>query len=314
MAVGVDRERVRRLADAAAGAHAPTDARVAIEARAREADGTHLERVARARELILAGDLYQVNVARPIDVRLTHGDPLDLYRRLARAAPGPFGAALLYRDGRALLSTTPELLLDAATAGATGDQAPRFTRLASEPIKGTRPRGADAREDRALARALDADPKERAELSMIVDVVRNDLASVSRVGSVRIARPPAVQCHRTLHHRAALLVSRAHPGVSRAGVLAAMVPSGSVTGAPKVRAMEVIAELESARRGAYTGGLGFVAHDGSVRLAMAIRTLVLAGREGVYFTGGGIVVGSDPRRELDETRWKAAQLEAAAAR
>jgi anthranilate/para-aminobenzoate synthase component I len=117
-----------------------------------------------------------------------------------------------------------------------------------------------------------------------------------------------VRAHRTLHHRAATVVGRVRDAVDRRAVIEAMVPSGSVTGAPKVRAMEVIAELEAARRGLYTGGFGYVAHDGSLRLSMAIRTAVLRGGEGHYWTGGGIVVDSDPERELEETRVKALAL------
>jgi anthranilate/para-aminobenzoate synthase component I len=127
-----------------------------------------------------------------------------------------------------------------------------------------------------------------------------------------VLRGPEVVTHRTVHHRRALLGAMARPDATREEVLRSMLPSGSVTGAPKVRAMEVIASLESARRGLYTGGIGFVAHDGSVTLSMAIRTAVLHGREGEYWTGGGIVADSDPRREVEETRWKALQLLGAA--
>jgi anthranilate/para-aminobenzoate synthase component I len=185
---------------------------------------------------------------------------------------------------------------------------PGFGTLYTAPIKGTRPRGADAARDSALARELDADAKERAELAMIVDVERNDLGRVSAPGSVRVLAGPRVQTHRTVHHRAALIGGRARRDVTREAVIAAMVPSGSVTGAPKIRAMEVIANLESERRGLYTGAIGFLAHDGSATLAMAIRTAVLRGDAGDYWTGGGIVADSDPAREVEETRWKSAQL------
>jgi anthranilate/para-aminobenzoate synthase component I len=180
--------------------------------------------------------------------------------------------------------------------------------LFTAPIKGTRPRGKDAFEDRALVQELDQDPKERAELTMIIDVERHDLGRVSQVGSVRVLAGPEIVTHRTVHHRLALLAGRARADASREEVLASMLPSGSVTGAPKVRAMEVIARLEASRRGLYTGGIGFVAHDGGVTLSMAIRTAVLRGSEGEYWTGGGIVADSDPAREVEETRWKAVQL------
>jgi anthranilate/para-aminobenzoate synthase component I len=275
--------------------------------------GEHVARVARARELILAGDLYQVNLARRIGVTF-EGDVLTLYQRLCQAAPSRY-AALMDVAGIHVVATSPELLLRAAPMrqGAPDGAWPRFAELVTEPIKGTRPRGADARADAALVRALEADAKERAELAMIIDVERNDLGKVCRVGSVRLVAGPEVVTHRTVHHRRARLVGLARADVSRAEVIEAMVPSGSVTGAPKVRAMEVIRSLETHRRGLYTGGYGYVSHDGGLLLAMAIRTLTLRAGHGHYFTGGGIVARSDPRAEWRETGWKALQLVAASA-
>jgi anthranilate/para-aminobenzoate synthase component I len=277
----------------------------------------HLERIAAAKDLIRRGDLYQVNLARPLRVRLARTDPalalaarLALYERMVRAAPTPFAVFLPLGEGVAVLSTTPELLLLASASGIreTSTMPRAFGQLLTIPIKGTRPRGPDAPSDRGLAQSLDEDPKEHAELTMIVDVERNDLGAVAAVGSVRFGAPRVVT-HRTVHHREAVVRAVARPGLSREAVLAAMVPSGSVTGAPKVRAMEVIATLEGTRRGLYTGAIGHVAHDGSATLAMAIRTLVVAGDEGEYLSGGGIVADSDPARELEETGWKALQLE-----
>jgi anthranilate/para-aminobenzoate synthase component I len=273
-----------------------------------DAPERHLERILRAKELIFAGELYQVNLARKLCVDLDESpsavERITLFERLARAAPTPLGAYLELPGGTTVLSTSPELLLLAEPSAAGA-----LDRLTTIPIKGTRPRGADAVADAALARALDADPKERAELTMIIDVERNDLGRVARMGSVRVARAPHVVTHRTVHHRQATLVARLRHDVSRRELLAAMLPSGSVTGAPKVRAMEVIAALEPTRRGLYTGALGYVGYDGRIELAMAIRTVVLDGASGEYLTGGGIVADSDPARELEETRWKAAQLE-----
>lgn len=292
---------VRRAASPATAG----DLRISVEED--EPAAWHAERVAAARALILRGDLYQVNLARRLRVALRAGTPLALYERLAAAAPSPF-SALIDLGETSVVSTSPELLLCAEP----GRDGPGFGALVTEPIKGTRPRGKHAAEDAALAEELDHDPKERAELAMIVDVERNDLGRVAAVGSVRVTAPPHVVTHRTIHHRLARVSARARPGVSREQVLASMVPSGSVTGAPKVRAMEVIATLEARRRGLYTGGFGFVRHDGGVVLAMAIRTVVLAGSEGEYWTGGGIVADSDPAREVEETRWKALQLMRAA--
>ncbi len=312
-AVGLTAADADRLARRLEAPAAPAEAAGASVTDA-EPPARHVERVAAAQELIRRGDLYQVNLARALRLTVARGADrgglLTLWARLAAAAPAPFAALLELGEGVRVLSTSPELLLRAAPdPSAAGSP---FARLLTAPIKGTRPRGADAAEDVGLALELDRDPKERAELAMIIDVERNDLGRVAVPGSVRILEGPLVVPHRTVHHREALLGAQVRPGVGREQVLEAMLPSGSVTGAPKVRAMEVIASLEPCRRGLYTGGLGFVAHDGGVTLAMAIRTAVLgADGEGEYLTGGGIVADSDPARELVETRWKAVQVERA---
>lgn len=297
---------------------APEPSRVDPEVVLREGEAPerHVERIAAARELIARGDIYQVNLARPLDLEIRASTSgwtalsLALHERIARVAPTPFGLVLAGSDGEVVVGSSPELLLraDIATEPESLAATGRFHRLMTVPIKGTRPRGADACADRRRIDELEADPKEHAELTMIVDVERHDLGRVSTVGTVRVARPPEVVSHRTVHHRQAVLVACARPDAARREVFEAMLPSGSVTGAPKVRAMEVIADLEARRRGLYTGGVGFVAHDGSLTLAMAIRTLVAQQGCGEYLTGGGIVFDSDPARELDETRWKALQL------
>jgi len=302
VAMGVDERSVERLVKAIARQPcAGTEAM--LEVGCDEPDQQHVQRVTRARELIVEGHLYQVSLARRLSVELKRGDALDTYARLVAKSPSPLCAFIDLDGDRSVLSTTPELLLR-AEPGADGG----FGRLSTAPIKGTRPRGGDAEHDAALAAELDADPKERAELAMIIDVERNDLGRVCQVGSVQIARAPYVSTSRTVHHRRALLVGHARAGVTRQQVLEAMLPSGSVTGAPKIRAMEVIAELERHRRGLYTGAIGYVSHDGGIQLAMAIRTLVLAGGRGHYWTGGGIVADSVPELELQETSWKALQL------
>lgn len=305
-----------RIAQSLEQSQAPSRPSVHLDVDTFEPPARHAERVATVRELIAAGDLYQVNLARPLRLRVRGDAPsslrsaLAVYAGLVTASPTAFSSFHALGDGTFVTSTSPELLL-AGEAPRAGHDAP-WSRLTTIPIKGTRPRGADTAQDDALRRELDADPKERAELAMIIDVVRNDLHRVAELGSVRIVAGPEVVTHRTVLHREALLEAVPRAGVSRREVLEALVPSGSVTGAPKVRAMEVIASLEPARRGVYTGGLGYVAHDGALVLAMAIRTAVFRGDEGVYWTGGGIVAGSDPARELAETEWKAAQLRALA--
>lgn len=312
MVTGIDRLAVDALAGAFAGRRAPPPSPLRIEVADDEPPSLHAERILAAKRLILAGDLYQVNLARRLVVRVLRGDALTLYESLVRKAPTPLGAFLDLGEGLRVVSTSPELFLHAAPAPESPGESRGWGALLTAPIKGTRPRGKDAIEDRALAEELDRDPKERAELTMIVDVERNDLGRIAIPGSVRVTALPHVVTQRTVHHRVACVTARARPDCSREDVLRALLPSGSVTGAPKVRAMEVIATLEPRRRGLYTGAIGHLAHDGSLTMAMAIRTAVLAGNEGEYWTGGGIVADSDPAREVEETRWKALQLQRAA--
>ncbi|HTQ41112.1 MAG TPA: anthranilate synthase component I family protein [Polyangiaceae bacterium] len=260
-----------------------------------EPEQRHADRVRDVLRLIAAGDVYEVNLARRIPVSF-RGDGVALFASLLEAAPAPWSFFQDVGETR-VVATSPELALSVR-----GDV------LRTGPIKGTRPRGAHADEDARLARELDDDPKERAELTMAVDVHRNDLGRVAVPGSVRLVAEPRVVAGRTVWSRVAEIVARRAPGASLADVARAVLPCGSVTGAPKVRAMEVIARLEPWRRGLYTGAFGYVGRDGRLELAMAIRTLQLQGDEGAYFTGGGIVADSVPERELEETRWKAAQL------
>lgn len=260
-----------------------------------EAPEVHEARVRAALRSIAAGQIYQVNLARRLDLAAS-GNPLDVLRTLCTDTRPAYAFALRSAQLDAV-GTSPELLLELSAGG----------RLRTSPIKGTRPRGTDAPSDARMARELDTDPKERAELSMIVDVERNDLGRVCSIGSVR-ARPALVTTQGLVWHRRSDVVGHVRPGVSRAELLEAIVPSGSVTGAPKIRAMEIIAELEAERRGLYTGAVGFLGHAGTLVLSMAIRTLTVRAGVGHYWTGGGIVADSDPKREVEETLWKARQL------
>ena len=263
---------------------------------------THVERVREALRLIAAGDAYEINLCRRMQLML-RGDALALFASLLDIAPAPWGYFQDF-DDFLVVGASPELALSA-----------RGEALRTCPIKGTRPRGRDAREDARLARELDLDPKERAELVMAIDVHRNDLGRVARVGSVRLVDTPRVVAGRTVWSRVAEVIARRAPGTTLAEVVDAMLPCGSVTGAPKRRAMQIIAALEASPRGVYTGAFGYVARDGSLELAVAIRTLpagpalgVESTRHACYFAGGGIVADSDPERELEETRWKAIQI------
>jgi anthranilate/para-aminobenzoate synthase component I len=293
--VGDDADRVGRIAELIrrAGASEPVSV---VPLGAREADAVHAERVRRAIELIHEGEIYVVNIARQF-VFAVSGRPIDLVEGLSARARSPYAAAIDW-NGATLAMSSPELLLDLDVR----------RNVVTGPIKGTRPRGADAEEDRRLAAELARDPKEVAELTMVVDVERNDVGRVAEIGSVRVRGEPVVRSYGSVHHRVATVTGRLRDGVSRQCLIESMLPSGSVTGAPKVRAMELIAELESARRGAYTGGLGYVSHDGSLRLGMVIRSLSVEAGVGHYFAGGGIVADSDPSKEVLETGWKASQI------
>jgi anthranilate/para-aminobenzoate synthase component I len=265
-----------------------------------EPPSVHEDRIREALQLVRAGDLYQVNLARRLRFSAS-GDPLQTFSRLVRVAPTRYGFYCDY-DGIVVAGSSPELFLEARTDGS----------LLTVPIKGTRPRGSDAAEDLRLAHELAGDPKERAELLMVIDLERNDFGRVAEPGSVRVPAPPRVERFPSLFHRLADVRARLRPDVSRGALLAAMFPSGSVTGAPKRRAMQVIADLEADRRGLYTGAYGYVGRDGRLVLSIAIRTLTIraADREAHYHTGGGIVWGSDPVREVEETRVKALQVAA----
>lgn len=267
-----------------------------------EADDVHAARIAAALSAILRGDLYQVNLARRLRLR-SQGHPIAILSRLGSAEGGEdlggarFGFALDLGDFQCV-SLSPELCLDATAEGL----------VSTSPIKGTRPRASDPGEDRRLARELDESEKERAELTMVIDLERNDLARVARVGSVRVTELPRVITHPTVHHREATVSAELRPGVTRQELLEVMLPSGSVTGAPKRAAMATIRQLEGQRRGLYTGAVGYLGQGGELRLSMAIRMLAIQEHVAEYLVGGGIVADSDPARETEETRWKAEQL------
>ena len=255
-------------------------------------EAEYLTMVHAALDYIAAGDIYQVNLARRFSV--THPPaPATLFATLQSQHPMPFGA---YVDGGdfVLVSNSPECFLTLDGDG-----------LATFPIKGTRPRGADAPADRALAAQLAIDPKERAEHVMIVDLERNDLGRVCRTGTVRVDEFAHVHSFPSLHHLVSKVSGRLRPGTRLADVLRATFPGGSITGAPKIRAMEIIDELEPGCRGFYTGAIGFIGCDGRAVFNLAIRTAVATPGKFTYHAGGGIVADSVPAREYDETLLKA---------
>ena len=302
--LGDDRLAVQELSARLLRPSAPGPVRLAL-ATPFEPAALHAARIERALSEIALGNVYEVNLARRLELTV-EGTPWDLLAALADHAVPPHAFALRVPPTNGSDSGSPCAELDVCALSPElclrlgPDRA-----LVTRPIKGTRPRSDDAATDARLARELDEDPKERAELTMILDVERNDLGRVATTGSVRVTRLPHVVSLAAVHHRLATLEAELRSDVSRAELLRGFLPSGSVTGAPKRRAMQLIAELEPHRRGLYTGAVGFVRHDGGLELAMAIRTLTARAGIGHFFTGGGIVADSNASLEVEETLWKA---------
>ena len=255
----------------------------------------YLNAVTRVREYILAGDIFQANLSQRFEAPLREPS-LALYQRLRRGNPAPFAAYLQF-DDVVVLSASPE----------------RFLRLdgravETRPIKGTRPRGAGPMHDAALGRALAESEKDRAENVMIVDLLRNDLSRVCRPGTVRVPALFALEQHPTVHHLVSTVVGELQPEAGALELLRATFPGGSITGAPKVRATEIIAELEPTRRGVYCGAIGYIGLDGTMDTSIVIRTFVVRGGQVYFQAGGGIVADSDPEQEYRETLDKARGL------
>ena len=255
--------------------------------------GGYLDAVARVREYVFAGDIFQANLSQRFEAPLSE-PPWALYCRLRARNAVPFGAYLDFPDA-VVLSASPERFLRVDVGG----------HVETRPIKGTRPRGLGPEHDAALGLALKESDKDRAENLMIVDLMRNDLSRVCAPGTVRVSELFALEGYATVHHLVSTVVGDLAPGKDALDLLRAAFPGGSITGAPKVRAMEIIAELEPSERGVYCGAIGYWSVNGTLDSSMAIRTAVaLAGR--VYFSaGGGIVADSDPELEYRETLDKA---------
>jgi para-aminobenzoate synthetase component I len=247
---------------------------------------------------LAAGDCYQVNLTQAFTASLA-GPPWALFTHLAQRHPVPYTSYVDLGD-TVVVASSPELLLRR-----------RGHRVETRPIKGTRPRGADPARDAALAAELARDPKECAEHVMIVDLERNDLGRVCEPGSVRVEDLARVVNYPSVHHLVSVVSGTLREGIDVGTLLAAVYPGGSITGAPKVRAMEIIAELEEHPRGIYTGALGLIAPTGDLELGLPIRTGVVAGGVVRWHAGGGIVADSDPERELAEAWLKTAPIRAA---
>ncbi|HMN34425.1 MAG TPA: aminodeoxychorismate synthase component I [Chiayiivirga sp.] len=283
--------------DVAACADVRLPAPALIAGAVREAsDGDFLRAVRRAKDWIAAGDAFQVNLSRRWEVGLAAGtSPAAVYAALRDANPAPFAALLAFEDW-AIASSSPERLVEV-----------RGDRIQTRPIAGTRPRLPDD-DDAARAVELVGDPKERAEHIMLIDLERSDLGRVCTPGSVEVDELMAVERYAHVHHIVSNVRGRLRPDASPGDVLHALFPGGTITGCPKVRCMQIIAALEGEGRGAYTGALGYLGHDGRMDLNILIRTLTLHENRASFRAGAGIVADSDPVRELAETRAKARGL------
>ena len=274
----------------------PTDAAIAIGLRSTFTHRGYLDAVAKVREYIVAGDIFQANLSQRFQAPLRE-PPFELYRRLRRRNPAPFAAYLGFHDVT-VLSASPERFL----------RLDHDRQVETRPIKGTRPRGLVPMHDAALGRALAESEKDRAENVMIVDLLRNDLSRVCRPGTVRVPELFALEQHPTVHHLVSTVVGELEPTADAVDLVRAAFPGGSITGAPKVRAMEIIAELEPTRRGVYCGSIGYISATGAMDTSIVIRTFVAAGGELYFQAGGGIVADSDPELEYRETLDKARAL------
>ncbi|GAA5010620.1 aminodeoxychorismate synthase component I [Pseudoluteimonas lycopersici] len=249
--------------------------------------------VRRVLDYLAAGDVFQANISRGWNARFARApQPAELFRRLRTHNPAPF-AGIFADDGWAVVSASPERLVSVR-----GDV------VETRPIAGTRPRF-EGDDDAARIRDLVGNPKERAEHVMLIDLERNDLGRVCVPGSVEVDELMTVESYAHVHHIVSNVRGRLRADATPGAVIAAVFPGGTITGCPKVRCMQVIAELEGQGRGAYTGAFGWLNRDGDLDLNILIRSAELEGAKLRFRTGAGIVADSDPQRELDETRAKA---------
>jgi anthranilate synthase component I len=262
-----------------------------------EPPGRFASAVERIHEYLRAGDVFQVNLSRAWTASLARGVTAeDLYARLRLSNPAPFAGLACWKGG-AVLSSSPERLVEV-----------RGRAVQTRPIAGTRPRGADGAADLALQQQLMASAKERAEHIMLIDLERNDLGRVCEPGSVEVSELMRVESYAHVHHIVSNVRGRLRAGAAPGAVLKAVFPGGTITGCPKVRAMEIIAELEGTGRGPYTGAMGYLGRDGRMDLNILIRTLVCEDGQVTLRAGAGIVADSQGEAELAETRVKARGL------
>ncbi len=251
----------------------------------------YLKAVGIAKDYIAAGDIYQVNLSQRFET--TGPDPWEVYGRLKQESPAPF-SAFLDIGGKSVLSSSPEQFLSVHN-----------TEITTRPIKGTRPRIMNRVEDQRMGRELYSSRKDDAELAMIVDLERNDLGRLCQAGTIQVEEAKKLETHPTVHHLSATIRGTLRESVGSADILRATFPGGSITGAPKIRAMEIIDELEPTHRGVYTGAIGMLGPGREMNLSIAIRVLHHDKGRYSFQVGGAIVADSDPESEYQETLVKA---------
>lgn len=258
--------------------------------------GKYVQAVEKILAYLKAGDCYQVNLTQRFTAE-TSEDPRAIYQRLCRISPAPYSCYLDCGDFQ-ILSASPELFLKADADGT----------LTTKPIKGTRPRGRTTEEDQKLKKELAASEKDRAELLMITDLLRNDLGKIAIPGSVRVPKLREVESFSNVHHLVSTVTAKRRSDKDIIDVLTAMLPGGSITGAPKIRSMEIIRELEPVNRGVYTGAIGWIGPNNTACFNVAIRTMVIQNKIAYFNAGGGIVIDSDPEAEYEECFTKASGM------
>ncbi len=256
---------------------------------------SYIAAVRKAKDYIRKGDIYQVNISQRFHAKISEDIP-DLYARLRRVSPAPFASCLNFGEV-AILSSSPERFL-----------MKRGIHIETRPIKGTRPRGLDPDSDRALEKELKNSPKDMAEHIMIVDLERSDLGRICRYGSVRPTESAIIERYANVFHLVSTVSGVLKKDAGPVDCLRATFPGGSITGAPKIRSMEIIDELENVKRSIYTGAIGYIGFDGNMDTSIVIRTFIVKGKDLYFQVGGGIVADSVPEKEYEETLHKAGGL------
>ncbi len=266
----------------------------------------YVDSIGKAKEYILNGDIYQVNLSQRFQVK-TNYSPFELYERLRRFNPAPY-SSFISLDGFYIMSSSPERFLSAENVKKEINGTGNKLRIQTRPIKGTRPRCLNKDDDVKSRDELLLSAKDDAELTMIVDLERNDLGRVCDFGSIRVTEKKILESYSEVHHLVATIEGDMDKKHGIIDLIKATFPGGSITGAPKIRAMEIIDELEKTKRGVYTGAIGYIGFNRNVDLSIAIRTLLMKDNQIYFQAGGGIVADSNPESEYEETLHKASAL------